>query len=150
MCPCHLLGTACEYLIMAWLQQQPTRERLDTFMQLELSFAISRTLARTRRTIHFSQSLLSSSGCMLISAYIFFSRRFSSSSLHLADHRRVHAAIFGSPFVKGRRAHSMFPAKPGTGTPPSAWRRIARVCGSLNLPVFIKISSIIKPEKFYF
>ncbi|TBZ34262.1 hypothetical protein E0H44_32190, partial [Rhizobium leguminosarum bv. viciae] len=28
-----------------------------------------------------------------------------------------------------------------------AWRRMAIICGSLNLLVFIKISSIIKPEK---
>lgn len=38
---------------MAWLQQQLTRERPDTFMQLESSSAMSRTLARTGRTIHF-------------------------------------------------------------------------------------------------
>ena len=31
--------------------------------------------------------------------------------------------------------------------PPSAWCRMARICGSLNLLVFIKISSFIKPEK---
>ncbi|MER8467482.1 hypothetical protein, partial [Mesorhizobium sp. M1396] len=37
---------------MAWLQQQLTRERPDTFMQLESSSAMSRTLARTGRTIH--------------------------------------------------------------------------------------------------
>jgi hypothetical protein len=52
-CPNHLLGTACADLIMAWLQQQSTRERPDTFMQLESSSAMSRNLARTGRTIHF-------------------------------------------------------------------------------------------------
>jgi hypothetical protein len=41
----------------------------------------------------------------------------------------------------------MFPAKLGYRAPPSAWRRMARICGSLNLLVFIEISSIIKPEK---
>lgn len=39
---------------MAWLQPQPARERPDTFMQLESSFAISRTLVRTRRTFLLS------------------------------------------------------------------------------------------------
>jgi hypothetical protein len=38
----------------------------------------------------------------------------------------------------------------GTGTPPSACRKIARIWGSLNLLVFIKIYSIIMPRKFYF
>ncbi len=37
-----------------------------------------------------------------------------------------------------------------TGTPPSAWRRIARIWGSLYLVIFIKISSDILPRKFYF
>ncbi|WP_306401477.1 hypothetical protein, partial [Pseudochrobactrum saccharolyticum] len=38
----------------------------------------------------------------------------------------------------------------GTDTPPSAWRKIARICGSVNLVVFIKISSFIKQRKFHF
>lgn len=37
---------------MAWLQPQSTRKGPDTFMQLDPSFAMSRTLARKRRTIH--------------------------------------------------------------------------------------------------
>ena len=37
-----------------------------------------------------------------------------------------------------------------TGTPPSPWRRIARIWGSLYLVIFIKISSDILPRKFYF
>ena len=37
-----------------------------------------------------------------------------------------------------------------TGTPPSAWRRIVRIWGSLYLVIFIKISSDILPRKFYF
>jgi hypothetical protein len=43
----------------------------------------------------------------------------------------------------------MLPAKLGDRDTPSAWRRMARICGSLNLLVFIKISSFIKPEKSY-
>ncbi len=35
---------------------------------------------------------------------------FVFKSLHLADHRRVHAAVFGSPFIKRRRAHPVLPA----------------------------------------
>src|SRR5690606_40754265 len=31
--------------------------------------------------------------------------------LHLADHRGIHATVFGSPFVERRRAHSMLPAQ---------------------------------------
>ena len=31
-------------------------------------------------------------------------------SLHLADHLGIHAAVFGSPFVERRSAHSMCPA----------------------------------------
>lgn len=42
---------------MAWLHPQPTRERADTFMQLESSFVISPTLTRTRRTINFFEKL---------------------------------------------------------------------------------------------
>jgi len=37
-----------------------------------------------------------------------------------------------------------------TVTPPSAWRRIARIFGSLYLVIFIKISSFILARKFYF
>ena len=37
-----------------------------------------------------------------------------------------------------------------TGTPPSPWRRIARIWRSLYLVIFIKISSDILPRKFYF
>ena len=54
-CRNHLLGKACADLITTWLQQQSTRERPDTLAQLESSFATSRTLARTGRTIHFLQ-----------------------------------------------------------------------------------------------
>lgn len=40
--------------------------------------------------------------------------------------------------------------KSATGTPPSAWRRVARIWGSLYLVIFIPISSFILPRKFYF
>jgi hypothetical protein len=30
--------------------------------------------------------------------------------LHLTDHGHIHAVVFGSPFVKRRRAHSMLSA----------------------------------------
>jgi hypothetical protein len=51
---------------------------------------------------------------------------------HLVDHRRVDAAMFGSLLVKGRRVHLMFLQGSGTGTPRSAWRRIARICGGIT------------------
>jgi hypothetical protein len=36
-----------------------------------------------------------------------------------------------------------------TGTPPSAWRKIARTWGSLYFDNFMKISSCSVPRKFY-
>ena len=36
-----------------------------------------------------------------------------------------------------------------TGTPPSAWRKIARIWGSLYLDNLMKISSCNVPRKFY-
>lgn len=36
-----------------------------------------------------------------------------------------------------------------TGIPPLVWHRIARICGSLNLVVFISSSSGILLKKFY-
>ena len=84
--------------------------------------------------------------------------------LHLADHPRIHPAILRTPFVERRVAplsnivsqYSAGPCIPcsrhssETGTPPSAWRRIARIWGSLYLVIFIKISSDILPRKSYF
>jgi hypothetical protein len=41
------------------------------------------------------------------------------------------------------------PENPGRFTPPSAWRRIARIWRSLYRDCFIKISSSNVPRKFY-
>jgi hypothetical protein len=56
----------------------------------------------------------------------------------------------GAPFVKGGGTHPCSRHNSGTGMLPSAWREMARICGSRNLLVFIKISSIILPRRFYF
>ena len=52
LCSYHLLGTMRAHLIMAWLQQQPTRERPDTFTQAA-SDSRTKDLATPGRTIHF-------------------------------------------------------------------------------------------------
>ena len=44
-------------LIMAWLQQQPTRERPDTFRRTAV-VSTTKTLARAGQVIHFSQGFL--------------------------------------------------------------------------------------------
>lgn len=47
------MGTACADLIMAWLQQQPSRERPDTFTQLESSFCDVAAPRTDEAAIHF-------------------------------------------------------------------------------------------------
>ena len=107
------------------------------------------THTKTNRPRHFfPRASLSNSACMLISAYIFFSRRFSSSIAfiwliidtsmppYLERHLQKEALL-----IPCSRHNS------GTGKPPSAWRRIARIYGSVNLLIFIKISSIMLSEK---
>src|SRR5580658_11141067 len=57
LCSYHLLGTMRAHLIMAWLQQQLTCERPDTFTQAA-SDSRTKDLATPGRTIHFCQKLL--------------------------------------------------------------------------------------------
>ncbi len=97
----------------------------------------------THLSIHFLQSP------------IFVLRR-----LHLADHRRVYHPASDActterayqriliPFVERCVAHSVLAHNSDTGTPPSDWRRIARIWGSLYLAIFIKNSSVNLARKF--
>jgi|GEM_PF-3108235 len=112
-CPNHLLGAACADLIMARLQPQPTRERPDTFMQLESSSA------RCRVPLH------GRGGPYILSQKVFQSgiveRRFCQMPFPLRvlvfqrlqplGVRYVHAAEFGSPFIDAGIADTVLAAK---------------------------------------
>src|ERR1700733_3999487 len=62
LCSYHLLGTMRAHLIMAWLQQQLTCERPDTFTQAA-SDSRTKDLATPGRTIHFLPRYPSASHC---------------------------------------------------------------------------------------
>jgi hypothetical protein len=78
LCPANLVETGRANLIMAWLQQQLTRERPDTFTQTVDQSEHSKVLATTGRTIHFGGSRPAASPYRATT--IFFSLPFSSSS----------------------------------------------------------------------
>jgi hypothetical protein len=69
----------------------------------------------------------------------------------LGNHRRIHAPIFGSPFVERRVPYHGLQANawhsPRGGTPPLAWRKIARIWGSLYLVIFIQNLLVYLAEK---
>ena len=58
--------------------------------------------------------------------------------LHLADQGRIHAAILRPPLVERGVAHALLAAQRSTCIPPSACRRIARICAYVYLIVFIR------------
>lgn len=98
----------------------------------------------------FSRASSSRSACMFRSAeHALQPAVLVLQALHLADHGCIHAAILRAPLVEGRCAHAMLTAPLGNRHTAAAWRRIARICGSLKLVVFIRISSGSLLRKFY-
>jgi hypothetical protein len=76
--------------------------------------------------LFFPKASFSSAACMIISAYIFFSRRFPSSRAFIW--RIIEASM--PPYFERhlQKLAVLIPCSrhnSGTGMPPSAWRRIA-------------------------
>ena len=101
------------HLIMAWLQQQPTRERPDTFTQAA-SDGRTKDLATPGQTIHFLQRYPSAWRCRA-------SPRPTASSAWLLVLQRpqtlrvryIEAAALGFPLVERGAADAMLAAHIG-------------------------------------
>ena len=75
---------------------------------------------------------------MLNSANIFQSSVLVLNGFYRGDPRGIHAIELRPPIVKRGRAHAVFTAQFCHPIPPSAWRRIERICGSLYLMAFMR------------